>query len=149
MSVLAKTRQLQSAEGRQWRITGSTIFDVEYQGRSARVEVLILPSLEDEIVLSLTTLRDLLSGPIYGNQFPTPNAKVRRNNNLEPESSHHHVNTTRLAGTPPSQTSTRRTNHAQVVEKMNSPTIEKTAPIKTRYVTITADWVISERSAER
>ena len=28
MSVLPHTRQLQSIEGRQWRITGSTIFDV-------------------------------------------------------------------------------------------------------------------------
>ena len=32
MSVLPKTRQLQRAEGRQWRTTGSTIFDIEYQG---------------------------------------------------------------------------------------------------------------------
>ena len=100
MSVLPKTRQLQSAEGRQWRITGSTIFDVEYQGRLARVEALISPSLEDEIFLGWTTIRDLISGPVYGNEFPTWNAKIRHNNNLEPESSLNHVNTTRLAGTP-------------------------------------------------
>ena len=42
-----------------------------------------------------------MSGPIYGNQFPTPDAKVRRKNNIEPKSLHNHVNTTRLAGTPP------------------------------------------------
>ena len=56
MSVLPKTRQLQRAEGRQWRTTGSTTFDVEYQGRSARVEALISPSLEDGIFLGWTTL---------------------------------------------------------------------------------------------
>jgi hypothetical protein len=35
------------------------------------------------------------------------------------------------------------------VEKINFPAIEKTAPIKTRYVTIAADWVTSERFAEQ
>ena len=100
MSVLPKTRQLQSAEGRQWSITGSTTFDDEYQGQSARVEALISPSLEDKIFLGWMTLRNLMSGPIYGNQFPTPDAKVRRKNNIEPKSLHNHVNTTRLAGTP-------------------------------------------------
>ena len=87
-------------KGRQWRITSSTIFNVEYQRQSARVEALISPLLEDEIFLIWTTLRDLISGPVYGNQFPTPNAKKRLTNNLEPESLHNHVNTTRVAGTP-------------------------------------------------
>ena len=99
MSVFPKIRQLQRAEGRQWRTTGSTTFDFEYQGRLARVEGLILPSLEDRIFLGWTTLRDLINGPIYDNQFPTPNAKLRRKI-LEPESSHNHANTIRLAGTP-------------------------------------------------
>ena len=100
MSVLPHTWQLQSAEGRQWRITGSNTFNADYQGQLARVEALISPLLEDEIFLGWTTLRDLMSGPIYGNQFPTPNAKIRHSNGIEPKSLHNHVNTTRLAGTP-------------------------------------------------
>ena len=100
MSILPHTRQLQSTEGHQWRITGTIIFNVDYQGQSARVEALILPKLKEEIFLGWTTLRDLMSGPICGNQFPTPNAKVKRSNDIEPKSLHNHANTTRLAGTP-------------------------------------------------
>ena len=49
----------------------------------------------------------------------------------------------------PDKNTAHQTNHAQVLEKINSPTIEKTDPIKTRYVTIAADWVTSEKSAEQ
>ena len=99
MSVFPKIRQLQRAEGRQWRTTGSTTFDFEYQGRLARVEGLILPSLEDRIFLGWNTLRDLIRGPIYDNQFLTLTTKLRRDN-LEPENLQNHANTIRLEGPP-------------------------------------------------
>jgi hypothetical protein len=100
MSVLPHIRQLKSAEARQWKISGSTILDVEYQGRMARVEALISPSLEDEIFLGWTNLRDLMSGPIYGNQSPTPSAKAKRHHDMKPESLHNHSKTTWAVFTP-------------------------------------------------
>ena len=49
MSITPINRQLQRAEGRQWR--GSTTFDIEYHGRTLRVEALLSPSLENGIFL--------------------------------------------------------------------------------------------------
>ena len=63
------------------------------------MEALISPSLEDGIFLGWATLRDLISGPIYDNQFQTPITKLR-SDILEPEISQNHANTIRLAGTP-------------------------------------------------
>ena len=47
LSVFPINRQLQCREGRQWKITGLTTFDVEYRGQTARVEALVSPTLED------------------------------------------------------------------------------------------------------
>ena len=46
LSVFPTNRQLQHAEGRQWKTTGLTIFDVEYREQTARVEALVSPMLE-------------------------------------------------------------------------------------------------------
>ena len=101
MSILPHTRQLRSAGGRQWNISGSTIFDVDYQGRSARVKALISPSMEDKIFLGWTTLRGLISGPIYDGKNPTPNATAQRNHVIEPEFPRDHEETPpRLSRTP-------------------------------------------------
>ena len=91
MSILPHTRQLRSAGGRQWKISGSTIFDIEYQGRSARVKALISPSIEDDVFFGWTTLRDLMSGSIYGNILPTTKPKANRSHDIEPDPSHNHT----------------------------------------------------------
>ena len=85
MSVYPHVRQIRTLEWRQWMISGSTTFDVEYQGQTARVEALVLPSFEDKIFLGWTILRDLMSG----DQFLTPDGK--RNNDTEPETPHNHA----------------------------------------------------------
>ena len=100
LSVSPTNRQLQCAEGRQWKTTGLTTFDVEYQGRTARVEALVLPTLEDGIFLGWATLRDLISGPNpepihFDKQFATPNTKLRRGF-LKPTLSQNHADTIRL-----------------------------------------------------
>ena len=46
MTKRQTNRQLQRAEGRQWKTTGLTIFDVEYREQTARVEALVSPMLE-------------------------------------------------------------------------------------------------------
>ena len=139
MSNLPHTRQLQSTEGRQWKISGATIFDIEYQGRTARVEALISLSLEDEIFLGWTILRDLISGPIYGNQSLTPNAKAKQKTIWNPnlriitQKSNGH-------GRPNAKmNTTHQPNHAQGVKQQeNSSTIGKTALTKTKYAIIAA-----------
>ena len=73
-------RQLQCREGRQWKITGLTTFDVEYRGQTARVEALVSPTFEDGISLGWATLRDHISGPdrdhIHFDNYPkTPSTK--------------------------------------------------------------------------
>ena len=101
MSILPHTRQLRSAGGRQWNISGSTIFDVDYQGRSAQVKALISPSMEDKVFLGWTTLRGLMSGPIYDEKLPTLNATAKRSHDIEPEFSRNHEETPpRLSRTP-------------------------------------------------
>ena len=100
MSVTPINRQLQHAEGHQWR--GSTTFDIEYHEWTTRVEALLSPSLEDGIFLGWTTLRYLISGPNHGslysdNQPPTLSTELSRDN-LEPEISQNHADTIRLAG---------------------------------------------------
>ena len=83
LSVFPINRQLQCREGRQWKITGLTTFDVEYRGQTARVEALVSPTLEDGIFLGWATLRDLISGPnrdhIHFDNYPEkPSIKLRR-----------------------------------------------------------------------
>ena len=100
MSVQPANRQLQRAEGRQWR--GSTTFDIEYQGQTTRVEALLSRLLEDGIFLGWTTLRDLIRGPnrdsvYFDKQSPTLNTELRRDI-LEPEISRNHADTIRLEG---------------------------------------------------
>ena len=56
LSVFPINRQLQCREGRQWKITGLTTFDVEYRGQTARVEALVSPTLEDRIFLGWADL---------------------------------------------------------------------------------------------
>ena len=58
------------------------------------MEALVSPSLEDEIFLGWTIPRDLISGPIYGTQLPTPNAKAKPKNDMEPKSLHNHTKIT-------------------------------------------------------
>ena len=91
MSILPHTMQLRSAGGRQWKISGSTTFDVEYQGRSARVKARISPSIEDDVFFGWTTLRDLMSGSIYGNTPPTTTQKANHSHDIEPDPSHNHT----------------------------------------------------------
>ena len=100
LSVYPINRQLQHAEGRQWKTTGLTTFDVEYQGQIARVEALVLPTLEDRVFLGWATLRDLISGPNRGlihfdNHSATPNTKLRHDI-LESTRSQQHADTIRL-----------------------------------------------------
>ena len=100
MSITPVNRQLQRAEGGQWR--GSTTFNIKYHGRTLRVEALLSPSLEDGIFLGWTTLRDLISGlnhgpPYSDNLTPTTITEIRRDI-LDPENSHNHANTIRLEG---------------------------------------------------
>ena len=100
LSVYPINRQLQHAEGRQWKTTGLTTFDVEYQGQIARVEALVLPMLEDRVFLGWATLRDLISGPNRGlihfdNHSATPNTKLRHDI-LESTRSQQHADTIRL-----------------------------------------------------
>ena len=99
LSVFPINRQLQHAEGRQWKTTGLTTFDVEYRGQTARVEALVSPTLEDGIFLGWATLRDLISGPNRGhihfdNHSATPNTKLRRDF-LDPTISQQHADTLR------------------------------------------------------
>ena len=56
LSMFPIKRQLQCREGRQWKITGLTTFDVEYRGQTARVEALVSPTLEDRIFLGWADL---------------------------------------------------------------------------------------------
>ena len=83
MSILPHTRQLHRAGGRLWNISGLTILDVDYQGRSARVKALISPSMKDNIFFDWTTLRSLLSGSIYDGKTPTPNELAQRSHVMD------------------------------------------------------------------
>ena len=100
LSIFPIKRQLQCREGRQWKITGLTTFDVEYRGQTARVEALVSPTLEDGIFLGWATLRDLISGPnrdhIHFDNYPkTPSIKLRRDV-LEPTISQQNADAIRL-----------------------------------------------------
>lgn len=77
-------RSIKTVEGRWLTISGSVTFDIEYQGRTARVEALVSTSFEDEIFLSWKVLRDLE----IGNQFPTTNKKGI--DDTEPRVEHNH-----------------------------------------------------------
>ena len=95
MSVTPVSRQLRRAKGRRWR--GLTTFDIEYRGRTSRVEALLSASLEDGIFLGWTTLKNLISGtnePIRHDDFNL--TTELRYNVLEPEISHNHANAIRL-----------------------------------------------------
>ena len=83
-------RRIRTLEGRQWMPPGLTLINIEYQGRTARLEALVLPSFEDEIFLCWTILRDL----IIGNQSLTAD---KGSNDKEPKTSHNHAKPTRVA----------------------------------------------------
>ena len=77
-----------------------TTFDIEYDGRTIRVEALLSASLEDGIFLGWNALKKWINGINYGpTHYGNPNPTTEpRYDVLGPETSHNHTKATRLEG---------------------------------------------------